>query len=626
MTAIIIGVVCAIIGVFIILRGLVFFGNGIAHSAFAGGALAILLNLPSPLQLLVITGFTTATAISIGYVNQKAKITNETAIGIFFAFTMALGVIFVSLYKTYNIAISSLLFGSLASISNTELITNLVLALIIISVVLIIRRGLYFLTFDEELAKANGMAVNFLSYTFLILTALTIVMCITTVGIILVMAYIVTPAAAAYQFTYKLKRMIIYSVIFAVIASFLGFMIAYLLDISGSATIAIVLTLMFLISMLISPKRRSRKIGADVTLCIKCEKLVEESECKYCIISENTRINDNLKEPLLPNQIFKDDENRIIKQEKLQENNVSNKESNPIIDLRDISVVLDKNLIIDDINLQIRKGEYIGLIGKNGSGKSTLMKTILGLIKPTKGTVRIFGLPIEKKLSRRISIKKIISTYTRKNTRNNISLNIYDRIGYVSQMHLIQREFPATVRDVVAMGLYKKGSSLIVKMLRLLVLIFHFPLVFYDTEGFVKKFRGRIQSVKDVKKHRKDNNEKVLNALHKVGMGTFQNRPIGHLSGGEQQKVLVAQSLARNPEILLLDEPTAALDFVMVKNFLDLLNTLNKKYGLTLIVIQHNLEMLRPFCSRLIMLKGIIVYDGLPNIPRADQVLETVFS
>jgi len=108
-------------------------------------------------------------------------------------------------------------------------------------------------------------------------------------------------------------------------------------------------------------------------------------------------------------------------------------------------------------------------------------------------------------------------------------------------------------------------------------------------------------------------------------MGSFFDRPIGHLSGGEQQNVLVAQALVREPEILLLDEPTSALDFTMVENFLRLLQDLNKNYGITLIVIQHNLEILRPYCSRLIMLKGSIMYDGLPNIPRADELIKRVF-
>ncbi len=232
----------------------------------------------------------------------------------------------------------------------------------------------------------------------------------------------------------------------------------------------------------------------------------------------------------------------------------------PIIELDDVSVDYGKNRVINNINLKIYKGEYIGLIGKNGSGKSTLMKTILGLIHPKSGVVKVFGKPIQSEM--------------------------YDKIGYMPQMHPIQREFPATVGDIVEMGLYK--TSL---------------------------FRPL----------KKSDKQKIKLALHKVKMGSFLDRPIGHLSGGEQQKVLVAQALVREPEILLLDEPTSALDFTMVEDFLRLLDDLNKNYGITLIVIQHNLEILRPYCSRLIMLRGSIMYDGLPNIPRADELIKKVF-
>ena len=232
----------------------------------------------------------------------------------------------------------------------------------------------------------------------------------------------------------------------------------------------------------------------------------------------------------------------------------------PIIELESVSVNYGRNTILKNIDLKIYKGEYVGLIGKNGSGKSTLMKSILGLIPLESGTIKVFGNPIQS--------------------------DMYDKIGYMPQMHPIQREFPATVGDIVGMGLYKK-------------ILF--------------------------KPFKKEDKDRIKLALHKVNMGSFFERPIGHLSGGEQQKVLVAQALVRDPEILLLDEPTSALDFTMVNDFLNLLQDLNQNYGITLIVIQHNLEILRPYCSRLIMLMGSIMYDGLPNIPRADELIKKVF-
>jgi zinc transport system ATP-binding protein len=235
---------------------------------------------------------------------------------------------------------------------------------------------------------------------------------------------------------------------------------------------------------------------------------------------------------------------------------------NPIIELKDVSVVLGRKQVLKDIDLIVNEGDYIGLIGKNGSGKTTLLKAILGIYKLKSGSVLVNQQPVTSET--------------------------YRQIGYVPQMHPIKREFPATVYDVVQMGLYR--------------------------------FKANIAEDQEEK------GDPVMLALHKVKMERFANRPIGHLSGGEQQKVLIAQALVRNPKILLLDEPTSALDFIMVKDLFALLKRLNEKYNITLIVIQHNLEMLIPFCSRLVMLRGIKMYDGPPQIEKANEMIQKVFS
>ncbi len=271
-----------------------------------------------------------------------------------------------------------------------------------------------------------------------------------------------------------------------------------------------------------------------------------------------------------------------------------NDKGNPIIELQDVDVVLGQKKVLQNINLDVFAGEYIGLIGRNGSGKTTLMKTILGLYEPDGGKVKVFGKPISSKT--------------------------YNYIGYMPQMKRISHAFPATVKDVVGMGLYKER-------------LFN-PFI----ESPINKIKNKLKAIlpqypllqKLIKEPHKlevedDYTDRIMYALHKVNMEKYVNRPIGHLSGGEQQKVLVAQALVTEPKILLLDEPTSSLDFVMVKDFLKLLTKLNNDYGITLMVIQHNLEMLQPFCSRLIMLRGTIMYDGPPNIPKASEMIQKVF-
>ncbi|MBN2156987.1 MAG: metal ABC transporter permease [Candidatus Lokiarchaeota archaeon] len=278
--AIIIGVVCSIVGVFMVLRGLIFFGNGIAHSAFAGGALGLLLgiNILYPVSI-----FALITALGIGYIREKTKLSNETSIGILFALTMALGIIFISLYNNYNVSVSSLLFGSLSSVNLEELLLTLGFAIVIVITMVIMGKWLYFSTFDEELAQANGIPTRLISYIFLVIVALTVIMGIRVVGIILIMAFVVTPAAAAYQYTYDIKKMVVYSVIISFFCAIAAFPISYVLEISASATIVVLLTIVFIFSMAFSPKRRKHSIPEiDSHLCNVCEEAIGDSYCMYC--------------------------------------------------------------------------------------------------------------------------------------------------------------------------------------------------------------------------------------------------------------------------------------------------------------------------------------------------------
>ena len=165
--------------------------------------------------------------------------------------------------------------------------------------------------------------------------------------------------------------------------------------------------------------------------------------------------------------------------------------------------------------------------------------------------------------------------------------------------------------DITDLPPYKRGTGMVFQNYAL------WPhMTVYDNIAYGLRIR---------KLPKREIDKRVKWALKLVKLDDRADHTPSELSGGEQQKVLVAQALVREPEILLLDEPTSALDFTMVEDFLRLLDDLNKNYGITLIVIQHNLEILRPYCSRLIMLRGSIMYDGLPNIPRADELIKKVF-
>ena len=151
------------------------------------------------------------------------------------------------------------------------------------------KKELFFMTFDEEMASATGLPIRFLSYLFLILISLAIVVSLKAIGAILVFAMIVTPAAAAYQWSYKINRIILLSILFGAFSSFLGLFFSYELDLPSGATITITVSVVFVISMIFSPKRRAGKaVGSKhVDICETCKKAENEGECALCALEDD---------------------------------------------------------------------------------------------------------------------------------------------------------------------------------------------------------------------------------------------------------------------------------------------------------------------------------------------------
>ena len=256
--AILVGATCSVIGVYVVLKKLAFIGSGIAHSAFGGVALGFLLGL-NPIA--VAAPFSIATAAGIGLVSKKGRVSEDAAIGIFFASTMALGVIFVGLSKGYSIDLFGYLFGSILAVSTFDLWLILVLGLAVVGVVMLLYKEFFFLSFDEELAKVNGLPVQGLYYLLLTLMSVTIVVSIKVVGIILVSALLVIPAAAAFQLTRRFRNMMILSVVLGVVSGVAGLILSYYFNLASGATIVITATVIFFLSLAFSPKRRRIRLG-----------------------------------------------------------------------------------------------------------------------------------------------------------------------------------------------------------------------------------------------------------------------------------------------------------------------------------------------------------------------------
>jgi ABC-type Mn2+/Zn2+ transport system permease subunit len=258
--AVLVGMVCSVIGTYVVLKKLAFIGAGISHSAFGGVALGYLLGV-SPVGIAI--PFSLATAMAIGWVSRKGKLSEDTAIGIFFAGTMALGVLFIGLKEGYNVDLFGYLFGSILSVSSSDIWVILGLGLGIIGVVLLLFKEFFFMSFDEEMAAVSGLPVGRLYFLLLGLMALTVIVSIKLVGIILVEALLVIPAAAALQLTRNFVRMMLISVLFGVVSGVVGLFLSYWWNLASGATIVLTAAAIFSLCFAFSPKRRWRRIPAE---------------------------------------------------------------------------------------------------------------------------------------------------------------------------------------------------------------------------------------------------------------------------------------------------------------------------------------------------------------------------
>jgi ABC-type Mn2+/Zn2+ transport system permease subunit len=250
----VIGAVCALIGVYVVLKGLAFIGAGIAHASFGGVALGFLLGVN---PLLTAVGFCLATAWGIGLVVRRAQIKEDTAIGIFFAATMAFGILLIGVMRGYNVDLFGYLFGSLLAVGEPDLWITFGLGGVVLAVVGLFFKELLFVAFDAETAEVTGVPAKRIYFLLLSLIALTVVLSIRVVGIVLVSALIVTPAAAAYQLTEDYRRLMMLAVLFGVGSAVGGLLLSYPLNTASGATIVLLATLIFFVAVWLSPRRRA---------------------------------------------------------------------------------------------------------------------------------------------------------------------------------------------------------------------------------------------------------------------------------------------------------------------------------------------------------------------------------
>ena len=232
-----------------------------------------------------------------------------------------------------------------------------------------------------------------------------------------------------------------------------------------------------------------------------------------------------------------------------------------IISIEKLCFAIGGRKILHDVDLEVRKGEFIAILGPNGAGKSTLLKLLLGLLKPTKGSITLLGKPPRR--------------------GNSV-------IGYAPQHRVLEADLALRARDVVGFGLDGNQWGI----------------------GFPNKKRD----------------EMIDKALDEVDALHFANAPVGHLSGGEQQRLLIAQALITNPQILLLDEPLSNLDIHHGQEIIALLVKLAKERQVSIMLVSHDVNPLLPVIDRVLFIANGQFAIGAPDKVLTTEILSKLYN
>lgn len=218
-----------------------------------------------------------------------------------------------------------------------------------------------------------------------------------------------------------------------------------------------------------------------------------------------------------------------------------------IVSMENVSFSYEKTPILENVNLYVDKGDFVGIIGPNGSAKTTLIKLMIGLLKPSEGKIKLFGEAID-------------------------DFKDYHKIGYVSQnVRNFNQMFPATVEEVVGAGINARKS-------------------------LISRIKG-------------EDKDRIDEALKKVEMLDYKKQKVGNLSGGQKQRVFIARALINNPEILFMDEPLVGVDLDSQNKFYNLLDRLREEYNITIVMVSHDIGIISEKVNRLFCLSNGKVYD-----------------
>ncbi|MDD5367723.1 MAG: metal ABC transporter permease [Anaerolineaceae bacterium] len=252
LAALMVGMLCAVIGCYVVLRSMAFLGDALAHSILPGIAVAYLLQ-----GNLILGALAAAVIVALGisFFTRNGAIREDTAIGILFAAALSFGVLLISTIRSYAVDLSHILFGNVLGVGPQDLWLTAALGLVVLACVLIFYRPFLVVSFDPVLASTLGMRTGWLRTLMLLLISLTVVVSMQTVGVGLVAAMLVTPAATAYLLARRLPAMMLISAAIGGISSLAGLYLSYYLNVASGAAVVLTATGIFLVVFLFNPRR-----------------------------------------------------------------------------------------------------------------------------------------------------------------------------------------------------------------------------------------------------------------------------------------------------------------------------------------------------------------------------------
>ena len=256
LSAFLAGIICAVIGVFVVLMHMPFIGVAMSHAAFAGALLGLWLGFEPLLGAFI---FSLAAAAVIGPLADRGQLSPETSLGIIFSLMLGLAFLFLGLMPIGKSTALDLLWGSILTNTRGDVLLLAVVAVIVVAILLLFFKEVQATIFNRAVALAVGLPATAILYGMLFLSGATITVSLRSIGGLLIFSLILNPAAAAYQLTYNMKTMFLLAAAFGVLSGWLGLAISYVLDVPSGATIVITSSLVFALAAVFSPKRRSKK-------------------------------------------------------------------------------------------------------------------------------------------------------------------------------------------------------------------------------------------------------------------------------------------------------------------------------------------------------------------------------